>query len=103
MECPMRLRYIEVFRAVLLTGSASAAALYLHVSQPVVSRTLQHAELGLGFKLFLRNKGRLVPTPEALELYPSIERVFAEIERFDQVSARIRRRDQGCLRIAVTP
>jgi len=99
----MRLRYIEVFRAVLLTGSASAAALYLHVSQPVVSRTLQYAEQSLGFKLFLRKSGRLVPTPEAIELYPAIERVFLEIEKFDQLSSNIRRRDLGCLRIAVTP
>ena len=50
----MRLRHIEVFNAVMLTGSVSAAARMINVTQPAVSRTLQHAELQLGFPLFQR-------------------------------------------------
>jgi len=50
----MRLRHIEVVHAVLLTGSVSAAARLLHITQPAVSRALQHAELQLGFPLFER-------------------------------------------------
>ena len=50
----MRLRHIEVFNAVMLTGSVSAAARMINVTQPAVSRTLQHAELQLGFALFQR-------------------------------------------------
>ena len=41
----MRLRHIEVFQAIRQTGSVSAAAQLLHVSQPAVSKVLQHAEL----------------------------------------------------------
>ena len=70
----MRLRHIEVFNAIMLTGSVSAAARLINITQPAVSRTLQHAELQLGFPLFQRAKGRLTPTTEALTLYPHIER-----------------------------
>ena len=44
----MRLKHIEVFNAVMLTGSVSGAARLLHVTQPAVTQTLQHAELQLG-------------------------------------------------------
>ena len=45
----MRLRHIEVFQAIRQTGSVSAAAQLLHVSQPAVSKVLQPAEQRLGF------------------------------------------------------
>jgi len=61
----MRLRHIEVFNAIMLTGSVSAAARLINITQPAVSRTLQHAELQLGFSLFARTKGRLTPTTSA--------------------------------------
>lgn len=49
----------------MLTGSVSAAARLINVTQPAVSRILAHAELQLGFPLFHRIKGKLVPTTEA--------------------------------------
>ncbi len=76
----MRLRHIEVFNAIMLTGSVSAAARLINITQPAVSRTLQHAEIQLGFPLFQRAKGRLTPTTEALTLYPHIERLFAQLD-----------------------
>jgi DNA-binding transcriptional LysR family regulator len=61
----MQLRHLEVFNAILLTGSASAAARLINVTQQAVSRTLQHAESQLGFTLFRRERGRLTATDEA--------------------------------------
>ena len=40
----MNLRHIEVFHAVYVNGSVSAAARMLNVSQPSVSKVLRHAE-----------------------------------------------------------
>ena len=57
----MRLRHIEIFQAIRQTGSISGAAQLLHVSQPAVTKVLQHAELQLGFPLFLRVRGKLQP------------------------------------------
>ena len=76
----MRLRQIEVFRAVMLTGTVSEAARLLHVSQPVVTRVLQHAEASLGFRLFDRQRGRLQPTPEAQALYGRSEEHTSELQ-----------------------
>jgi DNA-binding transcriptional LysR family regulator len=86
----MRLRHIEVFNAVMLTGSVSGAARLISVTQPAVSRILQHAELQLGFALFQRSKGRLVPTPEALTLYPHIERLFAQLDEVQRLAANLK-------------
>ena len=99
----MRLRHIEVFSAIMLTGSTNAAAKVLHISQPAVSKMLQHAERSAGFALFLRSKGKLVATPEALRLQ-------RELAPFDEQLRRIRRLvsslSQGAdrpFRIAATP
>lgn len=86
----MRLRHIEVFNAVMLTGSVSAAARLINVTQPAVSRILAHAELQLGFALFHRHKGRLVATREAQTLYPHIERLFHQLDEVQRLAAGLR-------------
>ena len=91
----MRLRHIEVFNAVMLTGSVSGAARLINVTQPAVSRILQHAELQLGFALYRRAKGRLLPTPEALSLYPHIERLFAQLDDVQRLAANLKAGDSA--------
>jgi len=91
----MRLRHIEVFNAVMLTGSVSAAARLINITQPAVSRSLQHAELQLGFALFQRAKGRLTPTTEALTLYPHIERLFAQLDEVQRLASSLRSASGG--------
>jgi len=86
----MRLRHIEVFNAVMLTGSVSGAARLVNVTQPAVSRTIQHAEIQLGFALFQRVRGRLVPTEEAQTLYPHIERLFAQLDEVQRLASSLR-------------
>lgn len=85
----MRLRHIEIFNAVMLTGSVSAAARLLNVTQPAVSRTLQHAELQLGFPLFQRVRGRLVPTSEAQALHPHVDRLFAQLDEVRRLAGNL--------------
>jgi DNA-binding transcriptional LysR family regulator len=91
----MRVRHIEVFNAVMLTGSVSAAARLIHVTQPAVSRTLQHAESQLGFPLFRREKGRLTATREAQALYPHIERIFNQLTEIDLLAASLRKQGRS--------
>lgn len=86
----MRLRHIEVFNAIMLTGSVSGAARLVNVTQPAVSRILQHAESQLGLTLFQRTKGRLSPTPEALALYPHIERLFAQLDEVQRLASNLK-------------
>lgn len=85
----MRLRHIEVFRALMLTHSVTRAAEHLRTSQPTASRFLSELEREIGFKLFTRTRGKLVPTPEAEALYIEVQRSFAGLDRIAEVAAGI--------------
>ena len=71
----MRLRHIEVFHAIMQAGTISGAAQLLHISQPAVTKVLQHCELQLGMPLFDRVRGKLYPTPEAQRLFVEIDKL----------------------------
>jgi DNA-binding transcriptional LysR family regulator len=99
----MRLRHIEVFQAIRQAGSINGAATLLHISQPAVTKALQHAELQLGFALFLRVKGKLVVTPEALELEREVYKVTASVEGVRRLAQNLRSQPGQTLRIGGTP
>ena len=99
----MRLRHIEVFSAVMLTGSTNGAAQLLHISQPAVSKMLQHAESSAGFALFLRSKGKLVPTPEALRLQQELIPFDELLKRVRRLAASFAQGGDHTLRVAATP
>jgi len=99
----MRLKHIEVFNAIMLTGSASGAARLLHVTQPAVTQTLQHAELQLGYTLFTRQRNRLVPTPEAQALYSETLRLASQLESVRRVADALREGKSAELRVLVVP
>jgi DNA-binding transcriptional LysR family regulator len=87
----MRLRHIEIFQAIRQTGTVSGAAQLLHVSQPAVSKVLQHAEQQLGFPLFLRVRGKLQATPEALELEREVDKVSESLQGVRRLAQSLRR------------
>ena len=98
----LKLAHLEVCNAVLLTGSVTSAARLLNVSQPAVTKLLQSAENQLGFKLFTREKNRLIPTQEALALHPEIVQIAAQIERLKEFSQTLNAK-QTTLRVACVP
>jgi DNA-binding transcriptional LysR family regulator len=83
------LRQIEYFRAVMETGSVSAAAALLNVSQPNVSRMIKYTETRLGLTLFERCKGRLQPTPEATALFAEVQSLHLHLESLQDSVRRI--------------
>lgn len=95
----MNLRQIEVFRAVMATGSTTDAARLLHVSQPGISRLIRHLEIRLGVTLFERRRGRLVATPEAHTLHAEIERVYRGVQHVQEVAAHLRFGMHATLRV----
>ncbi len=99
----MRLRQMEVFHAVYLSGSMTGAAARLNVSQPSVSKVLAHAEQHLGYLLFDRVKGKLVPTAEAHRLFAHVLTVYRDVDRLRHVAENLRAGDSGHIRIAGTP
>jgi len=99
----MRLRQIEVFHAVYTTGSISAAARTLHVSQPSVSKMLQHMQQQLGLELFRLVRGRLVATDEAHALFLEVSDVFQRLNSLQKAVGNLKTLSAGHLRLAVVP
>jgi DNA-binding transcriptional LysR family regulator len=99
----MRLRYIELFHAILTTGSLTGAAELLNISEPAASKALRHAEQQLGFALFSRVRGRLQPTDQALLMGPRIERIIEEVYDLQRLTANIGQPQNQPLRVTCTP
>lgn len=99
----MNLRQIEAFKAVMETGTVTEAATRMHISQPGVSKLLQLFERSAGMSLFVRDRGRLSPTPEARLLYDEVERVFQSASRVQQAAQEIRSLQRGSLSVGVMP
>ncbi len=99
----MRLRHIEIFHAIYSTGTVTAAARILNVTQPSVSKVLAHAEQTLGYALFDRVKGKLVPTQEAERLIGYVSGVYQNIGELRRVAENLRASDTGRIRIIATP
>jgi DNA-binding transcriptional LysR family regulator len=99
----MNLRQIEAFRAVIDIGTVSRAAERLSISQPAVTKLLQHLERTIGFPLFDRTRGRLSPTAEGMMLYDEVERVFRGLDSLARFTDEIRTLQHGALRIGTMP
>lgn len=93
-------RQVEAFRAVMLTGSMTAAAETLTISQPAVSRLVRDLEHALRLPLFERVGSHLTPTPEAVLLHHEIDRHFVGLDRIYHAARAIRAGKAGGLRVA---
>lgn len=99
----MNIRQLEVFRAVMEAGSATAAARLLELSQSSVSRLLMQLEENVGLDLFAREHGKLTPTANATALYREVSHAFEGVERVLNLARKMRSNNTGTLRIAVPP
>ncbi|MDT8326742.1 MAG: LysR substrate-binding domain-containing protein [Roseovarius sp.] len=103
MSNRLRLRQLEALDCVAETGSMTRAAEVLGISQPAVSRLLSDLAAEVGFQLFDRRDGRLVPTQEAQILLPDIHRLLEMLDHIGEVSRHLNDRKAGHLRIACLP
>ena len=99
----MNLRHIEIFHAVYVAGSVTGAARALNVSQPSVTKRLRHAETLLGFALFERAKGRLIPTEDAHALFGDVSEIQARVRSLREATRNLRRGIAGALRVGALP
>lgn len=100
---PPSLRQIEIFKAVIETGTVSRAARALHMSQPAASKMLANLEADTGLDLFDRARGRLRPTERGIRLYEEVDRIFAGLRQVEQAVDNLRREEHSRLRIGVMP
>lgn len=84
-------------------GSVSGAARLLNVSQPAVTKVLQHAESQLGLLLFERVKGRFYPTPEAQRLFTEVDKLQGELASIRRLAASLRAGPAWSVRLSMTP
>jgi len=99
----MFVRQLEAFRATMLAGTVSGAAVLLGVSQPAVSRLIGRLEKELNLTLFDRSTGRLAPTAEAQILYDQVERTFVSVDKIREVAAAIGTAQAGHLHVSALP
>jgi len=86
----MRLRHIEVVNAIRVTGTLKAAAALLSLTQPAITQILQSAERQLGYPLFDRVRGKLIPTREAQLLFPEILRLDEQLQAVQRLAQNLR-------------
>lgn len=96
----MDVRQIEAYQAVMTYGTTSRAAEVLGISQPAVSKAIMTLERSIGFKLFDREKGRMVPSAEGHLFFREVELSLAGLAKLRSAAARIRDYGSGDLRIA---
>lgn len=99
----MQVRQLEAFRAVILSGSVSNAAAWRKVSQPTISRLISDLEQELGFNLFTRQRGKIVPTEDGMLFFSQLEKVNDVLTGLRRTAEDIRQKKSSHLKVAATP
>lgn len=97
------LREFELFVATLELGTLSAAADALNISQPAASKMLRTFEARLGVDLFRREKKKLIPTPDAYEIFPELEQVLRHVTAIMRRTGEMKDRHSRQIEIVTNP
>lgn len=97
------LNLVRVFVTIFETGSVSAAAERLHITQPSVSYALSRLRTLLNDPLFKRSRDGMVPTFHATQLYGTFRGSLSEIERTIAQARHFEPRESNrCFRLALS-
>ncbi|WP_428776012.1 LysR substrate-binding domain-containing protein [Vibrio sp.] len=99
----MKFQQLHAFKAVYELGTATAAGNSLHLTQPAVSKLIAALEHRVGFKLFERIKGRLIPTEQGKAFYFEVSKAFNALDTLEDSARDIRTQHLGSLHIASFP
>lgn len=99
----LNIRQVEVFKAIMETGSVTAAGQSLNVTQPSISKHLKHLEASLGVCLFERTGNKLVSTAEARALYDQIERTYLGLDHLSRFASDLSNNRHGEILLAAMP
>ena len=97
------LRQLEVFRAVARARSFTRAAEQLHLSQPVVSRTVRDLERSVGVELFVRTTRSVALTPHGDALLDIADDLLGRVDRAMDRFAAYCRGEYGRVVVATLP
>lgn len=79
----MEFRVLRYFLAVAREGSMTAAADFLHVTQPTLSRQLKDLEKELGKKLFIRSSHSIILTDDGMLLRKRAEEIIDMVDKLE--------------------
>ncbi|MFP2929421.1 LysR family transcriptional regulator, partial [Pyxidicoccus sp. 3LG] len=94
------MRHLRLVAAVVDTGSVTAAARVLHLSQPALSHQLRDVEERLGAELFQRQGRRMLLTGAGKRVLEAARKVVAEVESAEAEVSRLSQSSHGLLRLA---
>ena len=77
----MEIRTLQYFLAIAREENISAAADFLHITQPTLSRQMKDLEDELGKQLFIRGKRRISLTEAGILLRKRAEEITSLVER----------------------
>jgi DNA-binding transcriptional LysR family regulator len=99
----MNSKQLTVFHEVMRCGSFSEAARNLNRTQPAISAMVANLEQELGYKLFIRRAGQLLPVPEAHYLYAETQDIMDRMRTVEMNMKRVGDLEQGQLRMVSMP
>ena len=77
----MEIRVLRYFLAVAREGNITAAANFLHLSQPTLSRQIKDLEEELGVQLLVRKSHRVSLTPDGMRLRKRAEEIVSMVDK----------------------
>lgn len=77
----MEIRVLRYFLAVAREGNITAAANFLHLTQPTLSRQIRDLEEELGQQLLIRKSHRVALTPEGMLLRKRAEEILSMVDK----------------------
>jgi DNA-binding transcriptional LysR family regulator len=95
----MNLRQLRALNVLMEDGTVTSAARHLGVTQPAASRMLLQLEEEVGFPLFRRQRGRLLPTPEGKLFHREAYKVLSNFDHLTALSRDIAKLQGGYLRV----
>jgi DNA-binding transcriptional LysR family regulator len=95
----MNLRQLRALNVLMEDGTVTSAARHLGVTQPAASRMLLQLEEEVGFPLFRRQRGRLLPTPEGQLFHREAYKVLSNFDHLTALSRDIAKLQGGYLRV----
>ena len=97
------LHKLDIFATVARTGSFSAAAEQLLLSQPAVSQHVHDLEASLGTRLFARGRRGVTLTPAGVQLHDYTQAIFRLVAEAESAVTDVANLAAGQLAIGATP
>jgi len=99
----MNIRHLQALKAVIEEHTTIRAAEKLGMTQPSISNLISSLESRLNIQLFKREKGRLLPTPEARKLAVDAEHILKQLHQLEQRAENLAKLRTGELRVVSLP